>query len=120
MLRVSVKLVVRALLALVLLGGQPLAAAEAAQPRGSLVIIGGALRADNAAVWHRMVELAGGKGARIAVFASASANPEKSGQFFVDRFKEYGVNAFFVPVAVRLIRWTVTQQRHVAAPAELL
>jgi cyanophycinase len=102
MLRVVVQAVVRALLAVVLLGSQPLAAAQAPQPKGSLVIIGGALRADNAAVWERMVQLAGGKGARIAVFASASASPEKAGKFLVDRFNQVGARAFFVPVAVRL------------------
>jgi len=83
------------------LAGQPGFAAES-PPKGSLVIIGGALRPDNNAVWERIVELAGGKGARIAVFASASANPEKSGAFLVERLNRYGANAFFVPVAVRL------------------
>lgn len=78
-------------------------AAEAgAPPKGSLVIIGGALRPDNAPVWERIVQLAGGKGARIAVFASAAASPEKVGQSNVDRLVQYGANAFFVPVAVRL------------------
>lgn len=89
-------------LALALLAGSPLMAAEAPAPKGSLVIIGGALRGDNAAVWERMVALAGGKGARIAVFASASASPEQSGRHFVKRFAQYGAKAFFVPVAVRL------------------
>jgi len=83
------------------LADQPGFAAES-PPKGSLVIIGGALRPDNNAVWERIVELAGGKGARIAVFASASANPEKSGAFLVERLNRYGANAFFVPVAVRL------------------
>lgn len=77
-------------------------AAEVPASKGSLVIIGGALRPDNAAVWERIVQLAGGKGARIAVFASASANPEKSGAGLVERLGKYGANAFFVPVAVRL------------------
>ena len=77
-------------------------AAEVPASKGSLVIIGGALRPDNAAVWERIVQLAGGKGARIAVFASASANPEKSGAGLVERLDNYGANAFFVPVAVRL------------------
>jgi cyanophycinase len=84
----------------------PAGAAEATAlkgtPKGSLVIIGGALRPDNAAVWERIVQLAGGQGARIAVFASASANPEKSGAALVERLNKYGANAFFVPVAVRL------------------
>jgi len=106
MLRAVVRAVIRAvvpvLLAFALLGSQSLPAAEAPQTKGSLVIIGGALRADNAAVWERMVRLAGGKGARIAVFASASASPEKAGKFLVERFNHYGARAFFVPVAVRL------------------
>jgi cyanophycinase len=71
-------------------------------PKGSLVIIGGALRADNAQVWQRIVQLAGGKGARIAVFASASATPEKAGKTNIEQLNDYGANAFFVPVAVKL------------------
>ncbi|OON60578.1 cyanophycinase [Massilia sp. KIM] len=94
--------VVRALLAWALLASNFSAAAETPQPKGSLVIIGGALRADNAAVWERIVQLAGGKGARIAVFASASASPERAGKYLVERFNQYGAKAFFVPVAVRL------------------
>ena len=80
----------------------PVEAAELPATKGSLVIIGGALRPDNTAVWERIVQLAGGKGARIAVFASASANPEKAGAALVERLNRYGANAFFVPVAVRL------------------
>jgi cyanophycinase len=107
MLQVVVRRAVRTLLARILLPFTLLAshtsmAAEAAQPKGSLVIIGGALRGDNAAVWERIVQLAGGKGARIAVFASASANPEKAGKLLVERFNGFGAKAFFVPVAVRL------------------
>ncbi|MGZ5199537.1 MAG: cyanophycinase [Telluria sp.] len=79
--------------------------AQATEPvpaKGSLVIIGGNLRSDNAAVWGRIVQLAGGKQARIAVFASASATPERTGRNIVERFKRYGADAFFVPIAVRL------------------
>src|SRR5688572_30068840 len=57
-----------------------LAAAQAAdppEPKGSLVIIGGGLRGDNADIWQRIVQLAGGKGARIAVFPSAAGAPER-------------------------------------------
>ncbi|MEW6165926.1 MAG: cyanophycinase, partial [Pseudomonadota bacterium] len=82
--------------------GAPAQAAELPASKGSLVIIGGALRPDNAAVWERIVALAGGQGARIAVFASASANPEKAGSALVERLGKYGAKPFFVPVAVRL------------------
>ncbi|WP_426115047.1 cyanophycinase [Massilia sp. PWRC2] len=71
-------------------------------PKGALVIVGGALRADNAIVWERIVRLAGGEGARIAVFASASANPQATAKFNVDLLNQYGADAFFIPVAVKL------------------
>jgi cyanophycinase len=77
-------------------------AADTSPPKGSLVIIGGNLRPSNSPVWERVIQLAGGKGARIAVFASASGTPEKSGKFLVDRLNSYGAKAFFVPVAVKL------------------
>ena len=71
-------------------------------PKGTLVIIGGGLRGENEPVWERIVELAGGKGARIAVFGSASANPERAARLDVERLNFYGADAFVVPVAVRL------------------
>ena len=77
-------------------------AAEPVPAKGSLVIIGGNLRPDNAAVWQRIVQLAGGKQARIAVFASASATPERTGKNIVERFKRYGADAFFGPIAVKM------------------
>ncbi|WP_273028334.1 cyanophycinase [Massilia timonae] len=98
------QIVVHAILALALLASSASHAADAEPkpPKGSLVIIGGALRADNDAVWERIVELAGGKGARVAVFASASASPERAGNYLVERLNRYGADAFFVPVAERL------------------
>jgi cyanophycinase len=78
------------------------ATSTTAAPKGSLVIIGGNLRPGNAPVWERILQLAGGKEARIAVFASAAGYPEKSGKFLVDRLNAYGAKAFFVPVAVKL------------------
>lgn len=77
-----------------------LAAAPAA-PKGALVIIGGNLRADNADVWGRIVQLAGGKGARIAVLPSAAADPARSGEAIVGWLNGYGADAFLVPLAVK-------------------
>lgn len=71
-------------------------------PQGTLVIIGGGLRADNAEVWQRIVKLSGGPGARIAVLASAAMNPEKSGESIIKKLNQYGADAFFVPLAVKL------------------
>ncbi len=92
----------RAALALVLLASGAAQAADAAAPKGNLVIIGGALRADNAPVWQRIVGLAGGAGARIAVIPAAAGNPEKSGQRLVQALNGYGAAAFLLPVAPRL------------------
>jgi cyanophycinase len=102
MFRYAVRLVV--CLSSVLLGyTQPSFAADAPPaPKGSLIIIGGNLRPANGAVWERIVQQAGGKGARIAVFASASGYPERSGKALVELFSKYGAKAFFVPVAVKL------------------
>jgi cyanophycinase len=93
---------VRVALAVAVCTSSLIQAAEPQPTRGSLVIIGGNLRPDNAAVWDRVVKLAGGKGARIAVFASASAYPQSTGMGIVERFNKYGANAFFVPIAVKL------------------
>nr|WP_315398674.1 cyanophycinase [uncultured Duganella sp.] len=71
-------------------------------PKGSLVIIGGGLRGDNADVWQRIVALAGGPGARIAVLPSAAADPQRTGERIADRLNGYGAAAFVVPLAVRL------------------
>jgi cyanophycinase len=98
-----VRSALRLFLAVLLLAGAPwCAAADAVQPKGSLVIIGGNLRPSNGPVWERIIQLAGGKGARIAVFASASGTPERSGKSLVERLNSYGAKAFFVPVAVKL------------------
>jgi cyanophycinase len=99
---------VQSLLLVLLATGQAQAATAAAPaipaggPKGSLVIIGGALRGENAAVWKRIVELAGGPGARIAVFGSASASPDVAGKNNIEVLNSYGADAFFVPVAVKL------------------
>jgi cyanophycinase len=71
-------------------------------PKGSLVIIGGGLRGETAPVWQRIVALAGGPGAKIAVFGSASHNPERAALADVEQLNAYGADAFVVPVATHL------------------
>ncbi|WP_371867246.1 cyanophycinase [Pseudoduganella guangdongensis] len=83
-------------------GSAAIAPSPVAAHQGSLVIIGGGLRGDNADVWQRVVKLAGGKGARIAVFPSAAGNPEGSAQIIIGYLRKWGADAFLVPVAVRL------------------
>ena len=89
------------------LGGALVAAKAAAAPatqapKGSLVIIGGGLRAENAAVWEKIVALAGGKGARIAVFPTAAQHPAVEGERAAANLNRHGAQAFVVPLAPRL------------------
>ncbi len=69
---------------------------------GTAIVIGGALKSDNDVVWERIVEEAGGPGARIAVFATAAANPERSAGLIVATLNRHGANAEAIPVAPRL------------------
>jgi cyanophycinase len=77
--------------------------AEPSQPAGALVIMGGAVRADTAEIWQRVVALAGGQGARIAVIAAAAGDPQASADRTIATLKRYGADAFFVPIAPRLL-----------------
>jgi len=79
-----------------------LAFAAPAGAAGTAFVIGGALKIDNEAVWQRIVDEAGGAGARIAVFATAAANPERSAAQIVTALNRRGAQAEAIPVAPRL------------------
>lgn len=78
-----------------------LLAASAAAQAGTAIVIGGALKNDNDAVWRRIVAESGGAGARIAVFATAAANPERSASLIVATLNRHGARAEAIPVAPR-------------------
>jgi cyanophycinase len=65
---------------------------SAERARGSLVIIGGGDRSE--AMMRRFVELAGGRGARIAVVPNASSEPEVTGRALVAELDSLGARAF--------------------------
>ena len=67
--------------------------------KGYAVAIGGALKNDNEEVWQRLVQLAGGKGARFVVFGTASEDPEASAKAIVDLLQRRGAVAESLPVA---------------------
>jgi cyanophycinase len=71
--------------------------------RGYAVPIGGALKADNEEVWQRIVQLAGGKGARFVVFGTASEDPEASAKQIVDLLQRRGAVAEALPVAPKFL-----------------
>ena len=68
--------------------------------KGSLVIIGGALRTDNDAVWKRVVLQAGGRGAKIAIIPAASGKPDAAGKLTADTLNRHGANAFIIPLSL--------------------
>jgi cyanophycinase len=69
---------------------------------GTAIVIGGATKTDNDAVWQRVVDEAGGPGARIAVFATAAANPERAAGLIVTSLNRRGAQAEAIPVTPRL------------------
>jgi len=84
--------------------GMPLVAPAArgdsiADVKGALVIAGGNLRFDNAPVWRRIIELAGGPGAPVVVVPAASAEPGRRGPTVAETLKSYGARADWVPIA---------------------
>ncbi|MGL5819581.1 MAG: cyanophycinase [Phycicoccus sp.] len=79
---------------------------------GQLVLVGGGLSDDNAAVYDEIVRRAGGEGARIGVVTAASlpesedpdagtpdaSNSVANGEFYVGLLESYGADADWVPV----------------------
>ncbi|XP_046650060.1 cyanophycinase-like [Daphnia pulicaria] len=67
----------------------------------SVVFIGGNLADENAPIWDKVVELAGGKGvAKFGVFTTASADPEGSAVYYIDMLVNvYGAaSATYIPI----------------------
>jgi cyanophycinase len=85
---------VRFLLVLMLLW----ASTAQAAPAGKLIIIGGGLSEDNAAIWQAIVEAAGGPGAEIAVIGAASEDPKDAADRNAARLARYGAKPLVVPL----------------------
>ena len=69
---------------------------------GTVIVIGGALKADSDVVWQRVVDEAGGHGAPIAVFPTAAYEPERIAAQIVAALERCGAAAHVVPVAPHL------------------
>ncbi|MFN0056758.1 MAG: cyanophycinase [Planctomycetales bacterium] len=85
---------------------------EVAQPpAGTLFISGGGVRHDNADVWKRLVQLAAdyaertgvppGTPPRIAVFATGSLFPQRSGERIAEVLRTFGADPVIVPVGLQ-------------------
>ena len=82
---------------------------DRASPKGSLVIIGGSERYRDRELWETIVELAGGDGASIAVFPTASGAPVKQGNKVVSVLERAGAKPFLVPVAWKEVEQEVRE-----------
>ena len=69
---------------------------------GPAIAIGGALRDDNAAVYSRLIELTGGRGARWVVLPTASGEPQAAADEKVAALIAHGAIAEALPVAPEL------------------
>jgi len=69
---------------------------------GPAIAIGGALRDDNSAVWSRLIDLAGGPGARFVVLATASGDPEAAARGTIAALTAHGAVAEHLRVAPEL------------------
>ncbi|HEV3258666.1 MAG TPA: cyanophycinase [Gemmataceae bacterium] len=87
-------------------------AEDVSKVKGALVFAGGGLRFNNAQVWNRFVQLAGGQGALVVVVPAAAEDPQKSGQAVADNLSRYGARAEVVPIAPK---WKGTNYRAAAS-----
>ncbi|MEJ6003016.1 cyanophycinase [Paucibacter soli] len=76
------------------------------------IVIGGALKFDNDAVWKRIVDEAGGPGARFAVLATASGNPARAAEQIITALQRHGALAEAIPVAPKLKGVDLHKQLH--------
>ena len=79
---------------------------------GTVVVIGGALQADADMVWQRIVDEAGGAGARVAVFPTAAYDPERAGAQIAAALERCGARTEVVPVAPHLQGVDLQQALH--------
>ena len=72
---------------------------------GSLLMVGGALRADNEAVYEEFIRLAGGvENAKIGIIPVASGSPHKYTQLFIEDMTSRGLSkeqVQLIPIAVK-------------------
>lgn len=90
---------------------------EPDEPLGSLMIMGGSERFEHREFWDETVKLAGGPGARIAVFPTASLDPIRRGQGIIAALNRSGAEAFLVPLAWR---WMPSEPADVVQDAEII
>lgn len=66
---------------------------------GSLVIMGGSERFRNRDIWEELRDLAGGSGAKVAVFPTACSDPIKDVRRVIATLEKFELEPFVVPLA---------------------
>lgn len=77
---------------------------------GYAVPMGGAVRNDNDAIWSRLVQLAGGRGARFVVFATAAGDPHEAAARAIEILQRHGAVATHIPVAPRIANIDIARE----------
>ncbi len=86
------------------------------QPVAGIVVpMGGAIRSDNEAVRQRLVDLAGGPGARFVVIPTSSAYPDKTGADAAQELRRRGAQVELLKIAPRWPGETLESARRAAA-----
>jgi cyanophycinase len=88
--------VARWLLAALVTGA--LLATPARAETGSVLAVGSGVRDDNDAVWERLVQLAGGRGARVAVFTAPDGEPDLAARLILARLDQRGLRGEHIRV----------------------
>ncbi len=70
--------------------------------QGITVAVGGALLDSNHAVWSRLVQLAGGRGACFAIFATGSGQPDESAAAIAANLARHGARGEAIRVGPRI------------------
>lgn len=77
-------------------------AAAGAAAQGTVVAVGSSVRDDNDAVWGRLIELAGGKGSKFAVFTAPAGDPDGAAQAITHSLNRRGAVGQHVRVGPRI------------------
>ncbi|MEN9627535.1 MAG: hypothetical protein RJA10_762 [Pseudomonadota bacterium] len=84
---------------------------------GTLVILGGAVKDGNDALWQAVVQAAGGAGALVLVLPTASSDPQGAAQATMTQLQRRGARVEVLPVAPRWPGSSLTQARQQAEQA---
>lgn len=70
-------------------------------PRGTLVVLGGAVKDASEPLWQAVVQAAGGPGALVLVLPTASSDPERAARVTAEQLQRRGARTEVMPIAPR-------------------